>query len=88
MLCNLRRYNMLNNPLTGEPSMAFTLFAAECEGDVDTALGKRNKIIKKLRKRVPWEIDEVAVRQEFLEVGLYNPTDEEVGEILREVSGY
>lgn len=72
---------MFDNP-------AFMLYAMECEGDIDTLQGKRNKIIKNLKQRPCWEVDEFAVRQEFLEVGLYNPTDEEVGEILREVSGY
>ena len=78
---------MLIDP-SGNPSLAFTLFAAECEGELDTYQGKINKIIKSLRQRPYWEIDEFAVRQEFLMVGLYNPTDEEVGEILREVNGY
>ena len=78
---------MLIDP-SGNPSLAFTLFAAEQEGELDTYQGKINKIIKNLRQRPYWEIDEFAVRQEFLVVGLYNPTDEEVGEILREVNGY
>ena len=78
---------MLIDP-SGNPSLAFTLFAAECEGELDTYQGKINKIIKDLRQRPYWEIDEFAVRQEFLMVGLYNPTDEEVEEILREVNGY
>lgn len=78
---------MLIDP-SGNPSLAFTLFAMECEGEIDSITGKHNKIIKNLRQRPHWEIDEFAVRQEFLEVGIYNPTDEEVGEILREVSGY
>ena len=78
---------MLIDP-SGNPSLAFTLFAAECEGELDTYQGKINKIIKDLRQRPYWEIDEFAVRQEFFMVGLYNPTDEEVGEILREVNGY
>lgn len=78
---------MLIDP-SGNSSLAFTLFAAECEGELDTYQGKINKIIKNLRQRPCWEIDEFAVRQEFLAVGLYNPTDKEVGEILREVNGY
>lgn len=78
---------MLIDP-SGNPSLAFTLFAAEQEGELDTYQGKRNKIIKNLRQRPYWEVDEFAVRQEFLGVGLYNPTDEEVEEILREVNGY
>ena len=78
---------MLIDP-SGNPSLAFTLFAAECEGELDNYQGKINRIIKNLRQRPYWKIDEFAVRQEFLMVGLYNPTDEEVGEILREVNGY
>lgn len=78
---------MLIDP-SGNPSIPFTLYAMECEGEIDSVAGKRNKIIKNLRQRPYWEVDEFAVRQEFLEVGLYNPTDEEVGEILREVIGY
>ena len=78
---------MLIDP-SGNPSLAFTLFAAECEGELDTYQSKINRIINNLRQRPYWEIDEFAVRQEFLMVGLYNPTDEEVGEILREVNGY
>ena len=78
---------MLIDP-SGNPSIPFTLYAMECEGEIDSVAGKRNKIIKNLRQRPHLEVDEFAVRQEFLEVGLYNPTDEEVGEILREVSGY
>ena len=78
---------MLIDP-SGNPSIPFTLYAMECEGEIDSVAGKRNKVIKNLRQRPYWEVDEFAVRQEFLEVGLYNPTDEEVGEILREVSGY
>lgn len=78
---------MLIDP-SGNPSIPFTLYAMECEGEIDSVAGKRNKIIKNLRQRPHWEVDEFAVRQEFLEVGLYNPTDEEVGEILREVIGY
>ena len=66
----------------------FMMYILEQEGELDTPTGKRNTIIKNLRQRPYWEVDEFAVRQEFLEVGLYNPTDEEVGEILREVSGY
>ena len=75
----------LKDPFTGEPSISFTLFAMECEGDTDTYAGKRNRIIKNLRERPYWERDEVAVREEFLKVNIYNPTDEEVGNILREV---
>ena len=78
---------MLIDP-NGNPSIPFTLFAMEQEGEIDSVAGKRNKIIKNLKQRPQWEVDEFAVRQEFLEVGLYNPTDKEVEEILREANGY
>ena len=70
---------MFNNP-------AFMLYAMECEGDTDTYQGKKNRIIKNLRQR-PWEEqDETAVHEEALAAGLYNLTDQEVEEILREVN--
>jgi hypothetical protein len=70
---------MFNNP-------AFMLYAMECEGDTDTIQGKKNRIIKNLRQR-PWEEqDETAVHEEALAAGLYNLTDQEVEEILREVN--
>lgn len=76
---------MLIDP-SGNPSIAFTLFAIECEGDTDTIQGKKNRIIKNLRQR-PWEEqDETAVHEEALAAGLYNLTDQEVEEILREVN--
>lgn len=75
----------LKDPLTGNPSIPFTLYALETEGEVDTYTGKRNKIIKNLRQR-PWEAqDETAVHEEALAAGLYNLTDQEVEEILNEV---
>ena len=70
---------MFNNP-------AFMLYAMECEGELDTYQGKKNRIIKNLRQR-PWEEqDETAVHEEALAAGLYNLTDQEVEEILREVN--
>ena len=76
---------MLIDP-SGNPSLAFTLFAAEQEGELDTDQGKRNRIIKNLRQR-PWEEqDETAVHEEALTAGLYNLTDQEIEEILREVN--
>lgn len=70
---------MFNNP-------AFMLYAMECEGDTDTIQDKKNRIIKNLRQR-PWEEqDETAVHEEALAAGLYNLTDQEVEEILREVN--
>ena len=75
---------MLIDP-SGNSSIAFTLYAMECEGDTDTIQGKKNRIIKNLRQR-PWEEqDETAVHEEALAAGLYNLTDQEVEEILKEV---
>ena len=76
---------MLIDP-SGNPSLAFTLYAAECEGDIDTPTGKRNRIIKNLRAMPECMRDDFAVQQEFLKVGLYNPTDEEIKDILEEVN--
>ena len=78
---------MLIDP-SGNPSLAFTLFAAECEGELDTYQGKINKIIKNLRQRPAEEQDETAVHEEAVSAGLYNLTDTEVDKILREVNGY
>ena len=78
---------MLIDP-SGNSSIAFTLYAMECEGDTDTIQGKKNRIIKNLRQR-PWEEqDETAVHEEAVAAGLYNLTDQEVEEILREVNMY
>ena len=78
---------MLIDP-SGNPSLAFTLFAAECEGELDTYQGKINKIIKNLRLRPAEEQDETAVHEEAVSAGLYNLTDTEVDNILREVNSY
>ena len=76
----------LTDPVTGKSSIPFTLYAMECEGETDTIQGKKNRIIKNLRQR-PWEEqDETAVHEEALAAGLYNLTDQEVEEILREVN--
>ena len=78
---------MLIDP-SGNPSLAFTLFAAECEGELDTYQGKINKIIKNLRQRPIEEQDEIAIHEEAVSAGLYNLTDTEVDNILREVNSY
>lgn len=70
---------MFDNP-------AFMLYAMECEGDTDTIQGKKNRIIKNLRQRPLREQDETAVHEEAVAAGLYNLTDQEVEEILREVN--
>lgn len=76
---------MLTDP-SGNPSLAFTLFAAEQEGDVPTEVGKRNKLIKVLRQRAP--VTERDVCQEAVTAGLGILTDEEINDILNEVNMY
>ena len=64
----------------------FMMYILEQEGELDTDQGKKNRIIKNLRQR-PWEEqDETAVHEEALAAGLYNLTDQEVEESLREVN--
>lgn len=63
---------MLIDP-SGNPSIPFTLFAMECEGEVDTPVGKRNKVIKNLRQRACWQsLDEDIVREEAAAAGIYD----------------
>lgn len=79
----------LKDPSTGQPSLAFTLYAAECEGDVDTVVGRRNRMIKNLRQRNSWcPIDETDVVSEAAAAGLPIPTDQEVEDIIKEVNCY
>ena len=79
---------MLIDP-SGNPSLAFTLYAMECEGDVDTYTGKRNKLIKDLRQRAQWApVTERDVCQEAVAAGLGILTDQEINDILNEVSVY
>lgn len=71
----------------GDP--AFMLYAMECEGDIDTYTGKRNKLIKDLRQRAQWSpITESEVCQEAVAAGLGMLTDQEINDILNEVSVY
>lgn len=73
---------MFNNP-------AFMLYAMECEGDIDTPTGRRNKMLKNLRQHAIWSpIDKSDVAEEATAAGLYNLTDQEVEDILNEVNGY
>ena len=70
---------MFDNP-------AFMLYAMECEGDIDTPTGKRNKLIKKLRQRAQWgPVTESEVCQEAVAAGLGILTDEEINNILNEI---
>lgn len=76
---------MLIDP-SGNPSIAFTLFAAECEGDIPTYQGKRNKLIKELRQRAQWApVTESDVCREAVAADLEILTDQEIKEILNEV---
>lgn len=79
---------MLIDP-SGNPSIAFTLFAAECEGDIPTYQGKRNKLIKELRQRAQWApMSESDVCREAVNLGLGILTDQEIEDILNEVNRY
>lgn len=80
---------MLNDPCTGDPSIPFTLYALECEGEIDTATGKRNKLIKNLRERASWStITEDDVRQEAAAAGIQFASNAEIRRILQEVNGW
>ena len=62
---------MLIDPMTGNPSLAFTLFAAECEGELPTTAGKRNKMLKSLRTRSFYEtITESIIVEEAAAAGI------------------
>ena len=79
---------MLIDP-SGKPSLAFTLFAAEQEGELDTYQGKRNKLIKNLRQRATWApMSESDVCREAVNLGLGILTDQEIEDILNEVNRY
>jgi hypothetical protein len=63
---------MLIDP-SGNPSIPFTLYALEQEGEIDTPVGKRNKVIKNLRQRACWQLlDENIVREEAAAAGIYD----------------
>jgi hypothetical protein len=73
---------MFNDP-------AFMMYILEQEGELDTPLGKHNKMIKNLRERACWGLlDEDDVREEAAAAGLETPTDQEIDSILNEVNGY
>ena len=77
---------MLNDPFTGEPSIPFTLYAMECEGDIDSLQGRYNRMIKELRERAQYEIiDESAIIQAAYAADLNEPTPEEIDDIIMEV---
>lgn len=79
----------LKDPVTGKPSIPFTLFAAEYEGDLPTYQGRRNKMLKNLRQRAIWSpIDENDIAEEAAAAGFEILADEVIEDILNEVNGY
>lgn len=69
--------------------LPFMMYILEQEGELDTPQGKRNKLIKELRQRAIWSpIDESDVAEEAAAAGLGILTDEEINDILNEVSVY
>ena len=65
------------------------MYILEQEGELDTPTGKRNKLIKDLRQRAQWApITESDVCREAVAVGLGMLTDQEINDILNEVSVY
>lgn len=76
---------MLIDP-SGNPSIPFTLYAMECEGELDTDLSKRNRVVKNLRDLARYTIvDEQTAEVEFYKIVGYTPTEQEIQEILWEV---
>ena len=77
---------MLIDPMTGNPSLAFTLFAAECEGDLPTEVGRRNRLVKTLRQRSIYEtISETIIREEAAAAELAFLSDAEIRAIKEEI---
>lgn len=78
---------MLIDPMTGNPSLAFTLFAAECEGDLPTTTGKRNKMLKSLRARSLYEtITESIIAEEAAAAGIEGYlSDYDIQRIMEEI---
>ena len=67
--------------------LPFMMYVLEQEGELDTPLGKRNKLIKELRLRAQWyPIDESEVIERAAAVGLGILTDEEINDIINEVN--
>lgn len=76
---------MLIDP-SGNPSIPFTLYAMECQGELDTDRSKRNRVVMNLRDLARYTIvDERVVEVEFYEVVGYTPTEQEIQNILWEV---
>ena len=69
--------------------LPFMMYILEQEGEIDTPTGKRNKLIKDLRARAQWApVSESDVCREAVAAGLGILTDQEINDILNEVSGY
>ena len=67
----------------------FMMYILEQEGELDTPTGKRNKLIKTLRQRAQWApVTESDVCREAVAAGLGILTDQEINDILNEVSVY
>ena len=76
---------MLIDP-SGNPSIPFTLYAMECEEELDTDRSKRNRVVKNLRDLARYTIvDEQTAEVEFYKIVGYTPTEQEIQEILWEV---
>ena len=51
----------------------FMMYILEQEGEIDTLIGKRNKVIKNLRQRACWQsLDEDIIREEAAAAGIYD----------------
>lgn len=76
---------MLIDP-SGNPSIPFTLYAMECEAELDTDRSKRNRVMMNLRDLARYTIvDEQVVETEFYKIVGYAPTEQEIQNILWEV---
>ena len=54
-------------------NVPFMMYILEQEGEIDTPVGKRNKVIKNLRQRACWQLlDEDIVREEAAAAGIYD----------------
>lgn len=77
---------LLHDPVSGNPSIPFTLYAMECEGDLPTEQGKYNKMIKNLRELASTrQIDQFDVCREATAADLNEPTPEKIDDIIMEV---
>ena len=69
--------------------LPFMMYILEQEGELDTQVGRRNKMLKNLRRRAIWSpIDESDVIKEAAAAGFEILADEVIEDILNEVNGY